>query len=73
METDILCICQPSFLLVCDFASHGPVGYKKGMRNKLGAAIFSAQSFQIYLCLLFSFPVINPHSCLRGVQLFNSY
>lgn len=36
-----VCVCQPLPLLACDFASHGTVGYKKAMRNKLGAAIFT--------------------------------
>lgn len=36
-----VCVCQPLPLLAYDFASQGTVGYKKAMRNKLGAAIFT--------------------------------
>lgn len=53
LGTDILCICRPLFLRACDFASCGPVRYKKAMRNRLGAAVFSEQPFRIYLCVFF--------------------
>jgi hypothetical protein len=41
MRTDIICVCQPYFLLACGFVSHGPVGYKKAIPNELGAAVFT--------------------------------
>lgn len=67
METDSLCICQSLFLLTCDFASHGTMGYKKAMRDKFRVAVFSRQPSWIYLCLLSAFPSINPHCPLRGL------
>lgn len=43
MGTDILCKWQ-SFLLACDFVSHGTVKYKKAKKSKLEADVVLTRS-----------------------------